>query len=39
MFASTDFTLFSISAGQAPLPAGARALFRLLLKLPTGCRA
>jgi len=39
MFACTDFTLFSISAGMATLPSGARAVFRLLLKLPTGCRA
>jgi hypothetical protein len=38
MFASAHFTQSFASTGL-PLAAGARAQFRLLLKLPIGCRA
>jgi hypothetical protein len=39
MFASTDFTLFSFPAESILRAFGARARFRLLLKLAIGCRA
>jgi hypothetical protein len=39
MFACTQFTPFSIFARLASMSAGASALGRLLLLLPTGCRA
>jgi hypothetical protein len=38
MLASPDFTLSFACTGWS-LPGGARAQFRLLLKLPIGCRA
>jgi hypothetical protein len=39
MFATTTSTLSVISAGAFLLSAGARVVFRSLLKLPIGCRA
>jgi hypothetical protein len=38
MFVTTHSTQSFVSTGL-PLAAGARAQFRLLLKLPIGCRA